>query len=587
MKTSIFSSLLLLLVAFSLTAQSADSSAVKPNIVLILVDDSGLMDFGAFGGEANTPNIDQLAGDGMMFTNFHSSPVCAPSRAMLVTGTDSHLAGVANLPEFLPTEYQNEPGYGGELNNRVQTVATRLKEVGYRTYATGKWHLGHNENTLPYYRGFDRTFILGGSGANNYEAKGYLPMKPLAHWYADGKETHLPDDFYSSKDYIEQTIAFHEAEDDKEAPFFSYISFQAIHAPLQAPKRFVEPYLEVYKEGWDVLRQKRFETAKELGIIPADAAMNGMFPQFKKWEELSEESKDAYITDMAVVAGMLEAMDFYIGQYINYLKEMGRFENTIFVVTSDNGPDGADYKGNPILKKWQKKFGYHTDKDRMYESMYYGSIGPEFAHALASPFSFFKYYTGEGGIRTPLILSGNNIPKGQKTNTFCFVTDVVPTILELAGMEPVSNKTYAPITGNSLMPHIKDSSVPVYREDEGVGLEAANSSAYFLGDYKIVKNNIPLGDNKWYMYNLKVDPGETKDISGAYPEKFQAMKEAYDAYAKTVGAIEMEEGYSAESVVAKKSAVTILKNNAIYIVGVLLLIVGAIVYLVRSRKTSN
>ena len=587
MKPSIINILLFLSIVCSVSAQTNDSTPLKPNIVIFLVDDSGLMDFGAFGGEANTPNIDQLATGGMMFTNFHTSPVCAPSRAMLLTGTDSHLAGVANLPEFLPGEYQSEPGYGGVLNNRVQTVATRLKEVGYKTYATGKWHLGHDEKTLPHYRGFDRTFILGGSGANNYSTRGYLPMKPVAHWYADGEETELPDDFYSSKDYIEEMIGFHEEETDKTAPFFSYVAFQAIHAPLQAPKRFVEPYLEVYKEGWDVLRKKRFEKAKQMGIIPADASMNGMFPQFKKWEELTSEEKIEYTTDMAVLAGMLEAVDFYVGQYVTYLKEQGLFENTIFIVASDNGPDGANYRENPILTKWKARNGYHTDRNRIDDEGYYGSAGPEFAHALASPFSFFKYYTGEGGVRAPLVISGKNIPKGQQSNAFCFVTDIVPTLLEFAGMEPVSNKTYAPITGNSLWPHIQDVSVPVYQEDEGIGLEASNSAAYFLGDFKIVRNNIPLGDNKWYMYNLKTDPGETQDISQSYPEKFQAMMAAYDAYAASVGVIEMEEGYAAEYVVAKKSALTILKNNAIYIVGLIVAIVGLIVFLVRRRKVTS
>jgi len=570
-----------------LQAQTEDGTPPKPNIVIFLVDDSGLMDFGAFGGEANTPNIDQLAGNGMMFTNFHSSPVCAPSRAMLLTGTDSHLAGVANLPEFLPAGYESEPGYGGVLNNRVQTVATRLKEAGYKTYTTGKWHLGHDEKTLPHYRGFDRTFILGGSGANNYTTQGYLPMKPLAHWYADGEEVHLPDDFYSSKDYIEQLIGFHEEEADQDAPFFSYVAFQAIHTPLQAPERFVKPYLEMYQAGWDALRQKRFETAKEMGIIPADADMNGMFPQFEKWEDLSSEEKDGYITDMAVLAGMLEAVDYYIGQYVDYLKAQEKFDNTIFIVLSDNGPDGADYKANRMLKQWQKKNGYHNDPNRLGDAGYYGSAGPEFAHALASPFSFFKYYTGEGGLRVPLIMSGSNLPAGQRSNAFCFVTDIVPTILELAGMQPVSNKTYAPITGNSLLPHLQDQSVPVYQADEGIGLEASNSSAYFLGDYKIVKNNIPLGDNQWYLYNLKTDPGETNDLSAQLPEKFEAMKAAYDTYAASVGVIEMEEGYAAEKVVAKKSAATILKNNAVYLIALLLFIIGLVVVARRRRKADR
>ncbi|NJL41739.1 MAG: sulfatase-like hydrolase/transferase [Leptolyngbyaceae cyanobacterium SM1_4_3] len=182
-----------------------------PNFVVILVDDSGLMDFSAFGGEARTPNLDQLAQNGTWFSNFHTSPVCAPSRAMLITGSDSHLTGVANLPEMLPDGYMNQPGYAGELNESVNTVATRLKAAGYETYATGKWHLGHSETNLPNAKGFDHSFILGGSGANNYDTRGYVPMKPEAHWYRDGKETDLPSDFYSSKDYIESAIAFTKA----------------------------------------------------------------------------------------------------------------------------------------------------------------------------------------------------------------------------------------------------------------------------------------------------------------------------------------------------------------------------------------
>ena len=293
----------------SVNAQS-DSTSSKPNIVLILVDDAGLMDFGAFGGEARTPNIDRLAGNGMLFSNMHASPACAPSRAMLLTGTDSHLAGVANLPEMLPKAFQSKPGYGGVLNKRVQTIATRLKEADYNTYATGKWHLGHDENTLPTKRGFDRSFILGASGADNFEAKGYLPMKTTAQWYGDGLPVDLPDDFYSSKTYIDKTIAFHQEEKNKAHPFFSYIAFQAIHAPIQAPKEFIDRYKSTYQEGWDKMRLNRFEKAKELGFIPPDARLNDVFPSFRKWDELTKEEQEMYCTDMAVTAGMLEAMDY-------------------------------------------------------------------------------------------------------------------------------------------------------------------------------------------------------------------------------------------------------------------------------------
>jgi len=565
-------------------SQSIAIKKSKPNIVLILIDDSGLMDLGAFGGEARTPNIDKLANTGLMCTNMHASPVCAPSRAMLVTGTDSHLGGVANLPEFLSEEYQTKPGYEGVLNNRVQTIATRLKEADYNTYMTGKWHLGHDEKTLPSKRGFDRTFILGGSGASNYDNHGYLPMKPMAHWYADGKEVELPEDFYSSKTYIDKTIEFHEAEQKKDNPFFSYIAFQAIHAPIQAPREFVDHYKETYKTGWNKLREQRFEKAKQLGFIPQNAQFSDAFPQFKKWEELSETEREFHSTNMAVTAGMLEAMDYHIGRYIEYLTLKGLMENTIFIVTSDNGPDGADYTQGLI---WAKRNGYHTDLEKNGAKGFFGYVGPEFANAVSSPFSYFKYYTGEGGLRVPLIFSGKNMPKNQRTNTFCFIADIAPTIYDIVGLSTKANDGFAPITGKSMLPHINNYSLPVYGENDGVGLEAAASAAYFLNGYKIVKNNIPLGDMEWHLYNLEDDPSELNDLAQQEPERLQKMLAAYEAYAKNVGVLDMPEGYSAQGTVARKSYTQMFLKVLSYILVVLIGVFALVFWIKRRKRKSN
>ena len=545
--------LILLFVFLIVTNDSfaqANSTAKPPNIVLILVDDSGLMDFGSFGGEAQTPNIDSLAKSGIMFTNMHASPVCAPSRAMLMTGSDNHIAGVANLPEMLPKKYQDLKGYAGVLDDSVQTIATRLKELDYNTYVTGKWHLGHDENTLPTKRGFDRSLILGASGADNYVASGYLPMKSTAQWYADGKPTDLPEQFYSSEYYIDQIIRFHKEEHDSKQPFFSYIAFQAIHAPIQAPKEFVEKYKVIYSEGWDVLREKRFATAKQMGIVPENAEMNPMFEEMNTWESISEKDKKAYITDMAVMAGMLEAMDYHIGRYIAYLKEIGEAENTVFIITSDNGPDGGNYEN---LYGWAKRNGFHREFDKNGGKRYYGTIGPEFASAIAAPFSYFKYYTGEGGLRVPLIISGLNKSNNQINNSFCFITDIAPTIYDIVGLSTSENEGYHPISGKSILPHIENNSVPIYSSNEGVGLEAAASSAYFLGDYKIVKNNAPLGDQQWKMYNLKIDPSETTNIATQNPLLFQIMLSKYELFAKDVGVQQMPKRYNAQKEVAMKS----------------------------------
>ena len=555
-----------------------DATVSKPNIVLFLVDDAGLMDFSAFGGEAQTPNIDRLAAEGMMFTNMHASPVCAPSRAMLMTGTDSHLTGVANLPEMLPAEYQDKPGYRGILNNRVQTIATRLKEANYNTYVSGKWHLGHDENTLPNKRGFDRSFILGSSGGSNFKEQGYLPMKPQVQWFENGVQTSLPEDFYSSKTYIDKAIAFHEEEQNVDAPFFSFVSFQAIHAPVQAPAAFVNNYRTTYAMGWDKLRETRFEKAKAKGLIPNSAKLNDVFPDFRKWSTLTKEEQEAYITDMAVTAGMIEAMDFHIGRYISYLAEKDLLSNTIFIVTSDNGPDGANY--HPGMN-WARSQGYHREFDESGDAGYYGIVGPEFANALSSPFSYYKYYTGEGGLRVPLVISGADLPQNVRSDAFCFFTDIAPTIYDWAGLSTTANAGYAPVTGKSMLPHIQDRSQAIYQRGEGVGLEAANSSAYFLDGYKIVKNNIPYGDCKWHLYHIESDPGETKDLAAEKPELFQKMLAAYKAYAEEVGVIEMPDWYSAEGEVERNSMKALLKARLPFLVGLGLCGVLLIGFLVR------
>lgn len=298
----------------------AQSTQKPPNIVLILADDLALMDFGIYGGEAQTPNIDKLARQGTMFTNYHTSPSCAPSRAMLMTGYDSHLTGVPNLPLFLPPDQLTQPGYEGILNNKVQTVATRLKQNGYRTYIAGKWHLGHTDTSLPTKRGFDRSFILDSSGADNYEHKAYLPTQSKPMWIEDGKRIDLPQDFYSSRTLVDKMVSFMEDEKNTDAPFFAYLPFQALHIPVQAPREFIQKYEATYQQGWDKMRQQRFEKAKKMGFIPDSAPLGDMLPKLKKWDSLSDADKRLKAKAMAVNAAMLDAMDFHIGRYIMRIK---------------------------------------------------------------------------------------------------------------------------------------------------------------------------------------------------------------------------------------------------------------------------
>jgi arylsulfatase A-like enzyme len=582
MKKSILTIISCVLVAtlFGQDVVKKDSTNQRPNIVLLLADDTALMDFGAYGGEASTPNIDRLAKRGMMFTNYHASPMCAPSRAMLITGSDSHLTGVPNLPIFLPPEYISQPGYEGVLNNKVQTIATRLKNNGYRTYMTGKWHLGHTETTLPSKRGFDRTFILDASGADNWEHKPYLATQDAKPpWFQDGELVDLPDDFYSSKTYVDKMISFMKEEEEKEDPFFAFIAFQAIHIPVQAPKEFVEKYQGVYDEGWEKMKQRRFEKAKELEIIPADAKLGEILPKFEKWENTSAEEKKIASNDMAVNAAMLEAMDFHIGRYIKYLEENGLMENTVFIVTSDNGPEASDPSMVIGSDQWMWYNENHRDQNRLGEKGYYGFIGPQFASAAAGPNAFFKFYAGEGGLRVPLIFSGKNIPPG-KSKAFSFITDMAPTILDIAGIDYDEQSSINPMTGHSLFPIIQKDTNQVYAQDEPIGMEAAGQAAIFRGDFKLVRNGKPYGDGIWRMYNLKNDPGETKDLATSNAKLFEDLKIDYKNYTTKYGVLEMPEDYETVEEITNK----VKRALTPWLIGFVVLMASLFILFRRMRR---
>ncbi len=556
----------------------ADTISPQPNIVLILVDDAALMDFGAYGGEAATPNIDKLAKSGTMFTNYHTSPSCAPSRAMLLTGYDSHLTGVPNLPLFLPPEQVDEPGYEGILNNKVQTVATRLKQGGYSTFITGKWHLGHTEKTLPTKRGFDRSFILDASGADNYEHKAYLPTQSKPPWYEDGQPIDLPKDFYSSRNLVDKMMQFMEEDTDNTNPFFAYLAFQAIHIPVQAPKAFIDKYESVYEKGWDELKKERFEKAKALGLIPADVEMGAMLPQLTRWEAESADNKKLKAKAMAVNAAMLEAMDFHIGRYMDFLAKKGQLENTVFVITSDNGPEASDPSLVAGMGLWMKSAGYHREYESLGQKGSWNFIGPQFASAAAGPSSYFKFYAGEGGVRVPLIVSGVNLPQGQQKNALSFVTDVTPTILDIAGVAS-DNREF---TGRSLYNVINGDTNRVYQPNEAVGIEVAGHAALYKGTHKLVRNGPPYGDNVWRLYNLQNDPGEMQDLAKSDVPLFDDMRKAYQQYATKMGVLEMPPNYSVMLEIQRKFKVHLIELATPWLIILGVLFVG--LFLRRRRR---
>ena len=388
---------------------------------------------------------------------------------------------------------------------------------------TGKWHLGSGEGHLPNAHGFDRSYALDASGADNWEHKSFMPLYPDAPWFEDGEPTRLPDDFYSSEFIVDKMVEYLETRNPTQ-PFFSYLAFQAIHIPVQAPREFVDKYEGVYSSGWDALRQQRIDSARGLGLLPEDALPPQPHPSLRAWTELSADEQLHYENNMMVNAAMLEAMDHHIGRFVDYLDNTGELANTVFIITSDNGPEFNDPTASALFRFWMSNNDYHVDNDRAGERGYMGGIGPEWASAAAVPGSLFKMYASEGSTRVPLIISGPVAnARSEFHPAFSFVTDIAPTIADIAQLPPDSDTD-----GRSLLPLLNGERTDVYAESDPVGMEVAGNSALFKGRHKLTRNTLPHGDARWRLHDIRNDPAERNDLSATSPDLRNEMLADYE-----------------------------------------------------------
>jgi len=588
--------LLLGLALIVCNAMAADRA--RPNIVLLLADDWGFSDVGSFGGEIATPNIDELARRGMRFSNFHVSASCSPTRAMLLTGVDNHRNGVGNMRETIPRSHVGKPGYLGVLDTNVVTVASLLQDSGYRTYVVGKWHVGKEPHNLPPARGFDRSLIQADSGSDNWEtAKRYLDLTDKVNWFEDGKEAVMPADYYSSKFFVDKTIEYIASgakQVQNKKPFFAYVAFQANHIPLQAPQEFIAKYKGRYDKGWTVLRQERRDRAIALGLIPKGTPMLTM-RSTADWDALSAQDKKYQARRMEVYAAMADAMDFHVGRLVAHLKQTGDYDNTVFLFTSDNGAEASDpyaVLSGRLWLDWQ----YNKGIDQLGARGAYSIIGPSWASAAASPLSTYKFYSGEGGIRVPLIISGpGDIKPNSIHGSLAHVKDIAPTLLELAQIVrpgvTYQGKAIEPMTGASLMPVLTGKAARVHGPNHVIGYELSGNQAVFKGDLKLIKNIAPIGDGQWHLYDIRNDPGETKDLRSQLPDVFQAMQADYAAYAKANGVLPMPEGYDPIQQVQINALINVyvprFLRTGLPILAGLVLLVSAFVFLRRRSRTRS
>jgi arylsulfatase A-like enzyme len=518
----------------------------RPNILLILADDIGFSDIAPFGGEISTPNIESLAKDGQLLTNFHVLPACSPSRSEILTGVDNHLNGLGTMFETITPNQIGKDGYETYLNDKVITVADILNDVEYHTIFSGKWHLSNQYPSQymegqyisePSTKGFEHSFALLEGGAHHFNDSSLCDTCYPPTFLKNGNQVDRPEGVYSSDLYTDEMLSFVSELRDENKPLFMYLAFQAPHSPLEADEQLINKYLANYTDGWEQIREERFENGKRIGIWPADMKMPERFPPDPEWNGTSARMQDKWIRNMTTHAAMVENLDFNVGRLIKYLKEIGQYENTLILFASDNGGS------NPTL-------GMNTVE--------------------VSPFSGGKGSMYDGGIRSPLVVkepidsgtsnrsanvknSGLADSKDDKStykiiNSFIHALDLFPTFVDYAKVDDTSTKIpsiletfsgalqgkkeiYEP-TGKSIRP-VLEGNLRDLHGDKPMSQELFGNSAVFMKDWKALRHNPPAGNGQWELYNISFDPGERNNLAKEHPEILKNLIASYDEYSES------------------------------------------------------
>ena len=524
-------------------AGSDGDTGPRPNVILIVADDMGYNELGAWGSEIATPNLDELAFGGLRFTNFHAAPSCAPARAMLLSGTSNHQAGVGSMtikraydgarvldPDTLGL---GQPGYEGHLGERIAALPEILQAAGYHTYMTGKWDLGRALNSahMPAQRGFESSFILTtGTSVHLGDAHGGVWRADALPYQENGVSVaELPQDFFSSATFTDKLIEYIEENRGDGQPFFAWLAYTAPHSPIQVPDDWRDRYAGRYDEGYEVVRDDRFATAKELGIFPPELDLSRYESSAPGWESLSDEERQRQSRVMELYAAMLENMDYHIGRLMSYLEETSQLENTVILFMSDNGAAGGGINATT----------YFTPDDSFENMGRYDSwliYGRGWAEAATAPWRDTKGSMAEGGTRVAAFVHHNSIanPGGLDHGYLTFM-DVTPTILEITGTESprgtFQGREIVPMMGRSFWGRALGDETPVYGPDDPIGSELHGNRALVRGDWKILS----AATGTWELFNLADDPGETNDLALQQPELLAELIAAWEQFADDTG----------------------------------------------------
>ena len=512
----------------------------QPNILLIVADDLGFSDCGCFGGEIKTPHIDSLATSGIRFSRFHTSSLSAPTRSMLLTGVDTHLNGLGCMPALHATNQYMKKGYEGYLNEYVMTLPEVLRQNGYHTYMTGKWHLGLKENTHPSDRGFEHSFTLLNGGASHFaDAADLGSIEPPVQYSDEGKEVKkLPDSFFSSDFYATKMIEYIDSAQDGK-PFFGYLAFTAPHDPLQVPDDWMDCYKGKYDVGYEIIREQRLKRMKEIGIIPDYVKELTPSGDYKLWDSLSKEEQKMEARKMEIFAAMVENMDYNIGRVLQHLEDKDLLENTLILFMSDNGANPHDVTAYGEIEGREINNSY----ENMGRVGSFISEGTAWANVSNTPLSYFKTTTAEGGINTPLIISGQGISKGIiDDKNLLYVADIMPTLLELVNCKrpnTFKGKTLHPLFGESFANLLNDKpkQKKLKQKSRSFCMEMMDSKAVFKDNWKARMLQKHYGNSQWELFDLSKDITESRDLSNQYPDILKELINDWDNYKDKVGYI--------------------------------------------------
>ncbi|KAL1858885.1 hypothetical protein VTK73DRAFT_7743 [Phialemonium thermophilum] len=541
----------------------------RPNFLVVVADDLGFSDIAPYGGEIHTPNLARLAAEGLRMTNFHTASACSPTRSMLFSGTDHHIAGLGQMDEYMRAHrdrFRGRPGYEGYLNWRVAALSEVLQDAGYHTLMSGKWHLGFTRDLAPCARGFDKNFtFLPGSG-NHYAYEPQLApgqkhppcMKTRDFWMEGDRfldiERDLPRDFYSTTSFTDKLMGYLEERTpaEREQPFFAYLAFTAPHWPLQASREVMKKYEGMYDDGPNALTQRRLQRMKQLGLVDADVvpAPPTAAQAEKAWADMSADERKVSARKMEAYAAMVEIIDENVGRVLRHLEASGELDNTLVLFMSDNGAEGATLEAVPLMGGPETMGGiinkyYDNSLENIGNKDSFVWYGPRWACAATAPSRAFKCWITEGGIRCPCLVRYPPLVArpASISRAFTTVMDIMPTLLDLAGVPhpgpTFRNRPVVTPRGRSWRALLSAESDTVHGEDVHIhGWELFGQRAIRRGRWKAVWIPQPKGKDDWELYDVEADPAEVHDLCETEKGVLAQLIQDWEVYYAETGMME-------------------------------------------------